>query len=75
MRFERIQKAYLFSWKLTFKKRVLFSNVEGLYTQMLTGVNPSECGTVVTHRTTDIRVLNGRSSNLTYHKLTFLLAD
>ena len=40
---------------------------------MLTGVNPSECGTVVTRRTTDVRVFTGRSSNPTYHELTFLL--
>ena len=35
----------------------MFSSVEGLYTKILTDVNPSGCGTVVTHRSTDVRVL------------------
>ena len=41
---------------------------------MLTGVNPSECGTEVTHRTTGVTVFTSRSSNPTFHELTFLLA-
>ena len=42
---------------------VLFSCVHSLYTEMLINFEPCKCGTVVTHRTIDVKVFLGKSSN------------
>ena len=61
MHFKKIYKTYSFSCKTDISKIVLFWNVDDLYTKL----NLHECGTVVYHRTTDVKVLLGRSSNPT----------
>ena len=62
MHFERIPKTYLFSWKLTFQKCIVLECRRFIYKDS-DHLNPCECGTVVYLRTTDMKVLSGRSSN------------
>ena len=57
----KMPKTCLFSWKTDISRNLLFWCVDDLYTKMLAFENLCECGTVVYHRTTDVKVLSGRS--------------
>ena len=61
MRFDRIQKNNLFSWKLT----------DILNTEMLVVSYPCEFGKEVTHYTIELKIPPGRSSNPTSSNLFF----
>ena len=63
MHFKKIPKLICFRGKLTFQKNVLFWSVGDFHTQNADLLNLCDCGTVVYHRTTDVKVLSGRSWN------------
>ena len=61
MCFDKIQKTYLFSWKLT----------DILNTEMLVVSYPCEFSKEVTHYTIELKILPGRSSNPTSSHIFF----
>ena len=61
MCFDRTPKNLFVFLETDISKSVLFSSEDGLYTEMFIESNPCECGTVVTHWTTDLKIPPGRS--------------
>ena len=56
---------YLFSRKLAFQKLYCSRVVDGLHSNVLSLIDTSECGAVVPHRTSDVKVSPFKCSNPT----------